>query len=290
MPVAPPRPKTPPLTALRAFEAAARTGGFAAAAAELGVTAGAVAAQVKALEENLGAELFDRRARGVELTAVGRRVLPALTGAFDSLGEAVQILRAEAAPQSVHIATLPAIADLWLQPRLAAIRAALPGVSLSVTAMERPPDLKRVPFDLSLFFLPPGEGRALAADVVYPVCAPGLADRLREPADLMAVPCLTDSAWAGDWALWAAQALPGHAFTPRGPVFSLYALAVREARAGAGVLMGHEALIGPDLRAGRLVAPFAQRVVLPGVLSLRTMRPARPGTVRARVADLLSGP
>ncbi|MBS0564794.1 MAG: LysR family transcriptional regulator [Proteobacteria bacterium] len=288
MPVAPPRPKAPPLNALRAFEAASRLGGIAAAAAELGVTAGAVAAQVKALEDHLGADLFDRQARGVRLTAVGERAAPSLRAAFDALGEAVQVLRAEAAPGAVHIATLPAVADLWLQPRLAAIRAALPEASLSVTALERPPDLKRIPFDLSLFFLPGGEGRALAADVIYPVCAPALAASLREPADLSRVPCLTDSTWAGDWAMWAAQAVPGWGFTPRGPVFSLYALAMREAVAGAGVLMGHEALVAPALASGALVAPFPTRVRLPRALSLTMLRPARPGSIRARVAELLA--
>ncbi len=64
MPVAPPRPKGLALNALRAFEAAARLGGFAAAAEELGVTAGAVTAHVKALEEALGAPLFERHAKG----------------------------------------------------------------------------------------------------------------------------------------------------------------------------------------------------------------------------------
>ncbi|MEL0437260.1 LysR family transcriptional regulator [Phycobacter sp. K97] len=69
MPVAPPHPKPLPLTALRAFEAAARLGSFAAAAEELGVTPGAVSAQVKSLEDSIGAPLFHRRARAVELTA-----------------------------------------------------------------------------------------------------------------------------------------------------------------------------------------------------------------------------
>lgn len=289
MPVGPPRPKGPPLTALRAFEAAARLGGFAAAASELGVTHGAVAAHVKALEENLGSALFERQARGVRLTPIGARVLPSLVTAFDAMGLAIQTLRAEAAPRSVHIATLPAIADLWLAPRLPAIRAALAGISLSVTALETPPDLKRVPFDLSLFFQPPGEGRTLASDVIYPVCAPALAARLRTPRDLADLPCLTDSAWAGDWQVWLRQALPGTDLVPRGPVFSLYALAVREAIAGAGVLIGHEALIGPALASGALVAPLAQQVTLPRVLSLRALRPARPGTTTARVADLLAG-
>lgn len=288
MPVAPPRPKGPALNALRAVEAAARLGGFSAAAAELGVTPGAVAAHVKTVEEYLGATLFDRVARGVRLTAVGQRVLPALVTAFDALGQAVQTLRAEAAPRTVHIATLPAIADLWLAPRLPAVRAALPEVSLSVTALESPPDLKRVPFDLSLFFEPLGDGQALAGDVVFPVCAPSLAARLTRPDDLAQVPCLTDSAWAGDWACWAAAVVPGWVFTPRGPVFSLYALAVREAVAGAGVLMGHEVLVAAHLASGALVAPFTDRLRLPRDLTLRALKGARAGTTVARVAGLLA--
>ena len=65
MAVAPPKPKIPPLTALRAFEAAARLGGFAAAGMELGVSPGAITAHVKALESDLGAALFERHAAGV---------------------------------------------------------------------------------------------------------------------------------------------------------------------------------------------------------------------------------
>ncbi|NUB44286.1 LysR family transcriptional regulator [Fertoebacter nigrum] len=289
MPVAPPRPKPPALNALRAFEAAARLGGFAAAADELGVTPGAVAAHVKALEDDLGAMLFQRQPQGVTLTPLARRALPGLSEAFDRLGLAVQGLRAEAAPRTVHIATLPAIAQLWLSPRLPAIREGLPGITVSITALEAPPNLKRAPYDLSLFYRPPSEGRILAQDVIFPVCAPAMAARLHSPADLLAVPCLTDTAWAGDWAAWAAIALPGQEFAPRGPVFSLYALALAEAVNGAGVLIGHEALVRPALDAGTLVAPFAQRATLPCPLVLWSARPPRIGSAAARVAALLGG-
>jgi LysR family glycine cleavage system transcriptional activator len=277
-----------PLNALRAYEAAARLGGFAAAAEELGVTPGAIAAHVKALEEALGAELFDRQARGVRLSALGQRVLPDFTEAFDRLGQAVQTLRAEAAPRVVHIATLPAIAQLWLSPRLPAIRAAAPEITVSITAMERPPDLKRAPYDLNLFFRDKGPGRALEQDVIFPVCAPQLAARLTRPEDLRHLPCLTDTTWAADWALWASAAMPGTAFTPQGPVFSLYALALEEAVNGAGVLMGHAALVETALAAGTLVAPFAKRVVLPRDLTLWSARRHHPKSAAARVMAWLS--
>ena len=285
MPVAPPRPKDLPLNALRAFEAAARLGGFAAAAAELGVTPGAVTAHVKALEDRLGAALFARDARGVRLTSLGARVLPGFVAAFDALGQAQHALRVEAAPRAVHIATLPAIAQLWLSPRLPALRAAMPEVSISITAMEAPPNLKRAPYDLSLF--PGDQGQVVAEDEIFPVCAPALAARITCAEDLRALPCLIDSAWAGDWALWAGEVLPG--FVPRGPVFSLYALAVEEAAGGAGVLMAHGALVAGHLARGALVAPLPQRVRLAQALRLWSARPLRAGTPVAQVARALLG-
>lgn len=284
MPVIPPRPKDLPLTALRAFEAAARLGSFALAASELGVTAGAITAHVKTLEAALGAPLFQRSPRGVRLTALGQSGLPAFTAAFDALGLATQSLRSAAAPRTVHIATLPAIAQLWLSPRLPALRAAAPDIEISITALEQPPNLKRTPYDLSLFY-GTDPAHAIAPDRIFPVCTPALAARLTSPADLAHIPCLSDAVWADDWALWLAAA--GESFTPRGPVFSLYALAVEETVNGAGVLIGHADLIEGHLARGTLVAPFAHSVTLPRHLRLWSERPLAPGGAARRTADWL---
>lgn len=285
MPVSPPRPKDLPLAALRAFEAAARLNGFAAAAQELGVTPGAVTAHVKQLEQALGASLFTRTPRGVRLTALGQQALPAFTAAFDTLGSAVNDLRAAAAPRTIHIATLPAIAQLWLSPRLPALRAAAPDITISITALEQPPNLKRSPYDLSLFFSDEPEGR-LAPDTIFPVCAPALAARLTGPQDIAHHPCLSDATWAEDWALWSA-ALPDPPTIPGGPVFSLYALAVEECVNGAGILIGHDTLIATHLASGRLVAPFTPRVTLNRGLRLWSERPLRPGSAARFVSDWL---
>ena len=287
MPVAPPRPKDLPLTALRAFEAAARLGGFAAAAQELGVTPGAITAHIKQLEQRLGAPLFARTPRGVRLTALGQQTLPAFTEAFDTLGAAVNDLRAAAAPRTVHIATLPAIAQLWLSPRLPALRAAAPDITISITALEQPPNLKRSPYDLSLFFDEDPAGR-LAPDVIFPVCAPALAARLSGPQDIARFPCLSDATWSDDWALWAATRHADPPTIPQGPSFSLYALAVEETVNGAGLLIGHEALVAAHLADGRLIAPFPQRLKLKRGLRLWSDRPLRPGTAPHFVADWLA--
>ena len=285
MPVAPPPLTRLPLNALRAFEAAARTGAFTLAAAELGVTPGAVTAHVKALEERLGAALFERQARGVRLTALGLAAVEELTGAFDALAGAEARMRALALPREVHIATLPAIAQLWLSPRLPALRAAAPEISVSITALEAPPNLKRSLHDLSLF---PGTsgGRLVAEDALFPVCSPALAARLRQVEDLAGVPCLSDTAWDRDWEVWLAAA--GAQVAVRGPVFSLYALAVEEAVNGAGVLIGHGPLVAGHLERGTLVAPFPRRVSLAAGFRLWSARPMERGGAVERVAAFLA--
>jgi len=292
MPVSPPRPKGPPLNALRAFEAAARLESFKAAAEELSVTAGAVAQQVKSLEAWAGARLFERRAQGVRLTALGRAVAPALKDAFDRLAGAANAIRERAAPHEVRVAALPSVAQLWLSPRLPAIRRANPGLAISVTATEHPPNLLREPFDIAVFF---GAGAregtrvtVLAEDFILPVCAPEIAARLTGPAGLAGETLLHDSAWRDDWSTWLRAAGADEEPAAAGPVFSLYSLAVGEAVHGAGVLAGHLPLVAPLLAAGSLVALFGLRVPTGRPLTARLRRDASPDSLAARLlAELL---
>ena len=263
MPVSPPRPKGPPLNALRAFEAAARNGGFAGAAEELCVTPGAVSQHIRALEDWAGYPLFERHSQGVQLTDEGRQVASLLATAFDTLGDAVGLLRALAPEDHVQIAALPSIAQLWLSHRLPDIRQALAPVNLSVSALETPPNLRRAPFDLSIFMRrptgAPGE-ILLADDMILPVCAPSLAAQLHRPEDLQACTFLHDASWIEDWPLWAGSEAPDLQPDMTGPQFSLYSMALEEAKNGAGVLIGHLPLIERDLAAGTLVAPFDKPV------------------------------
>jgi len=260
MSVSPPRPKGPPLNALRAFEAAARLGSFAAAADELNVTPGAVSQHVKALEGWAGATFFARKAQGVEITGAGRDILPCLTAAFDQLGEAARLMRGtRSRRRGLGIAVLPSVGQLWLAPRLAQLRRALPDVAISVYAMEQPPNLLRNLFDLSLFIRKPtGTSRetVLRKDTLVPVCAPEIAARIRSPGDLARQTLLIDGVWAEDWPAWlkhAGIAAPDLSDSPR---YSLFSLALEDARAGAGVLMGHRSLVSDALNDGTLVEPF----------------------------------
>lgn len=260
MALSPLRAKGPSLNALRAFEAAARHESFLLAATELSVTPGAVAQQVKALEAWLGQDLFERRAQGVRLTTNGRAALPQLSAAFDALGAAAQALRRSTSPADVHIAALPAIAQLWLLPRLPALRAAHPSLTISVTALEQPPNLIREAFDLALFF-GPTMGRTknvtrIATAECFPVCTPKIAKRIRAPADLLQATLLHDATWQDQWPIWLEAAGVAQVGPMQGPVFSLYSLAVEEALQGAGVLMGRAPLVAQHLASGKLVRQF----------------------------------
>jgi LysR family glycine cleavage system transcriptional activator len=260
MSVSPPRPKGPPLNALRAFEAAARLGGFALAAEELSVTPGAVSQHIRALEDWAGVALFERRAQGVRLTPEGAALAPRFAQAFDAMGEAVRELQGLRPEPVISLAALPSVAQLWLLPRMAALRAAVPGVRLSVTALETPPNLRRELFDLSLFIGAvsddPQEAarqEVLARDSLVPVAAPVLAEGIGGAADLARATRLHDASWEGDWAGWAEAAGVALPEAGAGPRYSLYALAAEEARHGAGVLLGHRVLIAGMLARGELV-------------------------------------
>ncbi len=271
MPVQPPRPKGPPLNALRAFETAARLGSFSHAADELCVTPGAVAQHIRALEDWAGAPLFERHPRGVALTLIGHAVAPLLGAAFDDLAGAVHALRRMAAPTQIRIAALPSVAQLWLSPRLPKIRAIDPSLTISITALETPPNLAREPYDIAVFFGLDADDDIrtipLAEDDLTPACAPGLAGRLTGPASLAQATLLHDAAWRDDWAVWLADQNIRGIDTASGPTFSLYSLAVEEAVHGAGILIAHLPLVERHLSEGSLVTPFDARVRSPSALT-----------------------
>ena len=313
MPLAPPRPRLPPHTAVRAFEAAARHGSFARAAEELFVTPAAVAQQVKALETWAGGALFERHSQGIRLTAHGRRALPALSAAVDQLGLAVQALRHEtqiaARRSTLQVAALPAVAQLWLSPRLSRLKAELPGVQVSVTALERPPNFRREPFDLGLFYARAGErietdagaqAIPLVRDRLLPVCSPRLrqplpSGRPRPPEDLIELlgrnGGLHDTVWRDDWQRWLQAVRPGTTAAEAealaaGPDFSLYSLALQAALDGEGVLMGRERLVAPLLAQGKLHAPWGRPKALGDTVVL--LVPAhRKGPLLARQVQAL---
>lgn len=259
MAVSPPRPKGPALNALRAFEAAARLESFAAAAEELCVTPGAISQHIKALEEWAGVSLFHRNAQAVRLTSEGKAVAPEFVKAFDALGDAVRSLRDVQPTRHIQIATMPSLAQLWFPPRLRAIREKFPHFRISVTALETAPNLKRELYDLSVFIRLPTEDEnqmVLRPDLIFPVCTPELAETIQSPEKLDSSALLLDRSWPEDWALWASAAGVDLKNTDGGAQYSLFSLALEEAKSGAGVLMGHDILCETAIERGELVRLF----------------------------------
>lgn len=291
MPITPPRPKFPPLNSLRAFEAAARLSGIAPAAEELCVTPAAVSQHIKTLEAWAGTPLFERRSQGVRLTAAGEALAPHFERAFDQLGLAVAKLRSRAPQPSFNIAALPGVAQLWLPDRLPVLRPALSPVRLSVFAVETPPNLRRDIFDLSLFIRELSDSDRsndaiiiLEEDLIFPVCTPGLAATLHEADDLSGHTLLHDAVWSDDWACWAQQTAITIPEAADGLHYSLYSIAIEEAKSGAGVLMAHQCLVERELRSGSLVRPLPGAAKT-GKALVMELRPDSRAAVQA--ADIL---
>ncbi len=141
--------KLPPLTAIRAFEAAARNENFTAAAAELGMTQAAVSYQVKALEERLGAALFLRERGRARLTPLGGRLLPSLSQAFDAIEAAFASHEAED-ESLLTVTTTTTFANTWLAWRLGQFQMQHPDLAVRLLTGNELVDLRAGDADLGI--------------------------------------------------------------------------------------------------------------------------------------------
>lgn len=261
--------RLPSLSALRAFEAAARHESAKQAAKELSVTATAISHQIRGLEEVLGLSLFVRKPRQLELTPQGRELQEVLGSAFDNIATAVERLTTAPRRQTVTLSTTPAIAVRWLLPWVCMLRDSHPDIDLRIHATHETVALDGVTSDLAIRY---GDGQwpglvaeKLIDNTFVPVCSPYL--RLTQASDLPNHPLIHfrphDIPVAPlDWAGWQKQVkVPGLDVTA-GLVFSDETHVISAAVGGQGVaLMGRE-LIEDELREGRLIQPFGPE--LPG--------------------------
>ena len=146
----------PPLSALRAFEAAARLQSFSKAADELNVTPAAISHQIHALEADLGVSLFNRRNRAVELTASARVLLPGLSDAFAGIQNSVRRLRSHNDTGMLTVTASPSFAGKWLVQRLHRFQAQHPDIDVRISATDAIVDLTRGDFDVGIRY---GTGR-----------------------------------------------------------------------------------------------------------------------------------
>ena len=252
----------PPLQAVRVFEAVARHLSFTKAAKELGMTQAAASYQVKLLEERIGAPLFLRRPRQIELTEPGQRLAPAVSEAFAILGQAYAAARG-GADGLLCVTTVLTFASNWLAQHLGAFQIAHPALAVRLDTSSRLTDFAREDVDLAIRSgggkWPGLEAHKLLDADFTPMLSPKLAASIggvNEPADLLRLPILDP----GDiwWTQWfEAAGVSGHDLAKRpGSSMGAQAYEANAAMAGHGVAILTRALFKNEIADGRLVQPF----------------------------------
>lgn len=254
----------PPLNAVRAFEAAARYSSFKEAAAELGVTHGAISRQVHLLEEWFaGPPLFQRLSRGVALTPAGGALLAEFGPALDRIATAARQhteRRGGLVATVLRVNALATFSLRWLLPRLTLFRAENPGIEVQLTTANDPVDALPEDYDVIIRGGPDTHHGFVSRPVLnerrLPVCSPTLAKRLATVTDLESQTLLHVTTMPRLWHDWLTAA--GYAGLRPAATLTLdhFYLAIQAAIDRLGVAMGPTALVGDDLTAGRLVTPF----------------------------------
>jgi LysR family transcriptional regulator of beta-lactamase len=246
------------LSALRAFEAAARHLSFTRAGLELSVTQAAISHQVKALEDRLGLELFRRTPRGLVLTDEGRALMVPVSDTFERLSRALGQFEGGRLKEVLTVGAVGTFAVGWLLERLPDFQACHPAVDLRLLTNNNKVDLAGESLDYAIRF---GNGawhgihsEKIMAAPCSAICSAQTARRLRAPEDLAGVPLLR-SYRAADWPSWLEKAgVPGIA--ARGPLFDSSWIMVQAALGGEGVALVPVAMFRRELECGLLVKPF----------------------------------
>ncbi|MEO7055506.1 MAG: LysR substrate-binding domain-containing protein [Caldimonas sp.] len=261
------------LTHLRAFEAVARTLSFGAAAVELHVTQSAVSRQIKGLEDELGAQLFVRGTRHVQIAPDGLALLRTVEPLLGRLDQSVQQIRRSRSRQRVSVTTFASFGSLWLLPRIEAFQRSFPAVDVRVSAHDALADLDDPELDLAVRYCSPGQvgagGVHLFDETLTPVVSRslweqighGTAPPLASAADLAGHTLLEEddnrpSTEYLSWRHWLERHGQG-TLQPQSWLYLNFTYQqVQAALAGHGVALGRVALVYEALQRGELVEPF----------------------------------
>ena len=283
---------------LRAFEAVARRSSFSAAAEELHLTQPAISRQIKGLEEELGAPLFLRGTRSVELTVAGTQMLRGVIPLLQRLDTTVRQIRSARGRRHVSITTFASFASLWLLPRLALFQREHPDIDIRVSANDVLVELDDPDIDLALRYCHPDAAPAgakrLFGEVVTPAVGRGLAEqaargqaaRLAEPADLAGHTLIEgDNIQASSafrsWRSWLREQGLAQLEPQRELVLNYDYQKVQAAMSGQGVMLARMPLVAESFERGELVEPFGVAGRMPSVyaywlIEFNNGQPARP--------------
>lgn len=271
----------PSTSALAAFEAVARRGGFTQAARELALTQSAVSHQVSALEKQLGVRLFDRTTRGVSLTAAGRSYAAAVTDALGAIRDASLAVMTDRHDLTLNLAILPTFGTRWLMPRLPRFVARHPEVTLNFITRIGRVDFEAERVDAAIHVgrpdWPDADFTRLLGETVVPVASPAFlaANRIDGPEDVARAPLLHLASRPGAWEGWF-ESLGLDAPQEAGLRFEQFAMLAQACGAGVGVALLPEFLIAAELEAGQLTPAVAHRVAGASAYFLATPKAGRP--------------
>ena len=251
--------RIPPLQALRALEAVARSGSLTRAATALNVTHGAISHQLKGLEDALGVPLVERAGRGVRLTDEGERFAARVKVALAELAEAVREVTEHRNPRHFRVSVMPSFAARWLLPRIGRFVAAHRDIDLDVRASATLVDFRRDDVDAAIRY---GSGHYpglvvehLMDDGYFVACSPGIEGGVpAHPADLARYSLLRCE--NEFWEPWFRSAGLDWEEPARGPKYEDASHLLQATVEGQGVALARTSLIGSDLVNGVLVRAF----------------------------------
>lgn len=253
--------RLPNLAALRAFEAAARHQNFSRAAEEIHVTHGAISHQVRALEEELGVQLFVRNGKRIAITAEGEQFAMRLRKSLTEIADAAEALRKSARQKRLMITTLPSFASRWLAPRLGKFIDLHPDIEVVLQSSGQLTDFVREQVDVGIRF---GRGRypglsveKLMGDYYYPVASPrynggNLPVSPHELGKFTLLRSYDDEQWR-PWFAAAGVDLPE---PTGGLLFQDLSMLVRQAAAGDGIALVRHVVAMQEIAYGELVRLF----------------------------------
>ncbi|MEY8197720.1 MAG: transcriptional regulator GcvA [Colwellia sp.] len=260
--------RLPPLNWIRSFEAAARHLSFTHAALELNLTQAAVSQQIKGLESQLGAVLFKRLPRGLELTNAGSAYLPAVHESVERLSIATEEIFGQGRTDLLNIKVNLVFFLKWLAPKMSHFRALYPDINLQITSNiwsdERE---KSADNDFEIRY---GKGKwqslkseRLTWDELFPVCSPDFLKKnpsLLTPDDLPNHTLLHVIGYEEGWGHWLNQTNHEHIKPSQGFQFDTLITALEMAAQGEGLALGRTSLVDGMIESGRLVVPFEQKI------------------------------
>jgi LysR family transcriptional regulator, glycine cleavage system transcriptional activator len=256
--------RLPPLQTLQAFDAAARTLSFTAAAQEIHISQPAVSQQIRLLEDRLQVSLFHRFPPRLQLTPEGVIMAEAAREAINVLERAADAIQARARPSELIVAVTPSLSARWLVPRLQKFRLAAPETDVTILPAFTPAEMEQVDADIGLFYGAGGWAgwrcEQLHRESLFPVASPVLLQgaEFQDSDQIFSHTLLRDAdAQHECWPIWLAAQGAKRRSVDRGPKFDNLSDVIEAAVSGQGIALARSLLVQDALAAGELVRLFA---------------------------------